>query len=153
MAIPFFMLVGSLMERGGIAKKLVDVAEMMTGTMPGGLGMACLLYTSGGLEMKAQIDKETAGAGLLKKGVRMQVKLAGQSKKVEAEVESVDQMAEDGKIQVTAWIQEGEGRLGDLVSFTVNMESGAYPVSYTHLDVYKRQLLYQLRYFRHVGVR
>ena len=33
MAIPFFMLVGSLMERGGIAKKLVDVAEMLTGTM------------------------------------------------------------------------------------------------------------------------
>ena len=81
----------------------------------------------GGLEMKAQIDKETAGAGLLKKGVRMQVKLAGQSKKVEAEVESVDQMAEDGKIQVTARMQEGEGRLGDLVSFAVNMESGAYP--------------------------
>ena len=81
----------------------------------------------GGLEMKAQIDRETAGAGLLKKGVKMQVKLAGQSKNVETEVESVDQMAEDGKIQVTAWIQEGEGRLGDLVSFTVNMESGAYP--------------------------
>lgn len=81
----------------------------------------------GGLEMKAQIDKETAGAGLLKKGVKMQVKLAGQSKNVEAEVESVDQMAEDGKIQVTARMQEGEGRLGDLVSFAVNMESGAYP--------------------------
>ncbi len=41
MAIPFFMLVGSLMERGGIAKKLVDVAEMLTGTMPGGLGDGC----------------------------------------------------------------------------------------------------------------
>lgn len=81
----------------------------------------------GGLEMRAQIDKETAGAGLLKKGVMMQVKMVGQSKNVETEVESVDQMAEDGKIQVTAWIQEGEGRLGDLVSFTVNMESGAYP--------------------------
>lgn len=77
--------------------------------------------------MRAQIDKETAGAGLLKKGVMMQVKMAGQSKNVETEVESVDQMAEGGKIQVTAWIQEGEGRLGDLVSFTVNMESGAYP--------------------------
>ena len=81
----------------------------------------------GGLEMKAQIDRETAGAGLLKKGSMMQVKLAGQSKNVETEVESVDQMAEDGKIQVTAWIQEGEGRLGDLVSFTANIESGIYP--------------------------
>ena len=43
MAIPFFMLVGSLMEYGGIAKKLVDVAEMMTGNMPGGLGMAAIV--------------------------------------------------------------------------------------------------------------
>lgn len=43
MAIPFFMLVGSLMEYGGIAKKLVDVAEMMTGAMPGGLGMAAIV--------------------------------------------------------------------------------------------------------------
>ena len=43
MAIPFFMLVGSLMERGGIAKKLVDVAEMLTGSMPGGLGMAAIV--------------------------------------------------------------------------------------------------------------
>ena len=30
--------------------------------------------------MRALIDKETAGAGLLKKGVMMQVKMAGQSK-------------------------------------------------------------------------
>lgn len=43
MAIPFFMLVGSLMEYGGIAKKLVDVAEMITGNMPGGLGMAAIV--------------------------------------------------------------------------------------------------------------
>lgn len=81
----------------------------------------------GGLEMKAQIDRETAGAGLLKKGAMMQVKLAGQAKSVEAEVEDLIQMAEDGKIQVTARMQEGDGRLGDRVSFAVNMESGAYP--------------------------
>lgn len=81
----------------------------------------------GGLEMKARIDKETAGAGLLKMGAMMQVKLAGQSENVEAEVEDLDQLAEDGKIQVTARLQEGQGRLGDQVSFTVNMESGAYP--------------------------
>ncbi len=43
LAIPFFMLVGSLMERGGIAKKLVDVAEMLTGSMPGGLGIAAIV--------------------------------------------------------------------------------------------------------------
>lgn len=43
MAIPFFMLVGSLMERSGIAKRMVDVAELLTGDMPGGLGMSTVL--------------------------------------------------------------------------------------------------------------
>lgn len=81
----------------------------------------------GGLEMKAQIDRETAGAGLLKKGSMMQVKLAGQSKNVETEVEDLNHLAEDGKIQVTAGVPEGQGRLGDLVSFTANIESGIYP--------------------------
>ena len=81
----------------------------------------------GGLEMKAQIDRETAGAGLLKKGSMMQVKLAGQSKNVETEVEDLNHLAEVGKIQVTAGMPEGQGRLGDLVSFTANIESGIYP--------------------------
>ena len=81
----------------------------------------------GGLEMKAQIDRETAGAGLLKKGAMMQVKLAGQSKNVETEVEDLNHLAEDGKIQVTAGMPEGQGRLGDLVSFPANIESGIYP--------------------------
>ena len=118
-----------LIDAKGQIKASVDGVVVDTGLQAGDLiqdGHQVRLAV-GGLEMKAQIDKETAGAGLLKKGVKMQVKLAGQSKNVEAEVESVDQMAEDGKIQVTARMQEGEGRLGDLVSFAVNMESGAYP--------------------------
>ena len=43
MAIPFFMLVGTLMEKTGIARKLVEVAEVLTGSMPGGLGMAAIV--------------------------------------------------------------------------------------------------------------
>ncbi|WHH56812.1 TRAP transporter large permease [Petroclostridium sp. X23] len=43
MAIPFFMLVGTLMEKSGIADKLVDVAKIFTGDKPGGLGMAAVL--------------------------------------------------------------------------------------------------------------
>jgi C4-dicarboxylate transporter DctM subunit len=43
MAIPFFMLVGSLMERTGIAGNLVDVAKMLVGAKPGGLGMASIV--------------------------------------------------------------------------------------------------------------
>lgn len=43
LAIPFFMLVGSLMERGGIAQKLIDVANMITGRRHGGLANAAVV--------------------------------------------------------------------------------------------------------------
>ncbi|GKV64812.1 MULTISPECIES: TRAP transporter large permease [unclassified Sporosarcina] len=40
MAVPAFMLVGTLMGKGGIADSLVGLAEGVTRKMPGGLGMA-----------------------------------------------------------------------------------------------------------------
>jgi len=43
MAIPFFMLVGILMDKTGIAKSLIDVAEAFVGPIHGGLGMAAVL--------------------------------------------------------------------------------------------------------------
>ena len=43
MAIPFFMLVGTLMEKTGIARRLVDIANILTGDTPGGLGMAAIV--------------------------------------------------------------------------------------------------------------
>lgn len=43
MAIPFFMLVGSLMSRSGQATEIINVAEALTGTMAGGLGMAAIV--------------------------------------------------------------------------------------------------------------
>jgi C4-dicarboxylate transporter DctM subunit len=43
MAIPFFMLVGTLMSKGGLAKKLVDIAEAFTGNSAGGLGTAAIV--------------------------------------------------------------------------------------------------------------
>lgn len=43
MAIPFFMLAGILMEKTGIADKLIDVAEALVGPVHGGLGMAAVL--------------------------------------------------------------------------------------------------------------
>ena len=42
----------------------------------------------------------------------MQVKLVGQSKNVETEVEDLDHLAEDGKIQVTAWNTGRRGKAG-----------------------------------------
>lgn len=37
LAIPFFILAGQLMNRGGIAAKLIDFAKVLVGKLPGGL--------------------------------------------------------------------------------------------------------------------
>ena len=39
LAIPFFMLAGNIMSGGGIAKRLVDFAETIVGSVTGGLAM------------------------------------------------------------------------------------------------------------------
>jgi len=43
MAIPLFFLAGSIMEMGGISRRLVNVAEAMIGQVRGGLGMVTIL--------------------------------------------------------------------------------------------------------------
>lgn len=45
MAIPFFVLAGTLMQSGGIAQRLVDLANALVGWIRGGLG-ACVVLTS-----------------------------------------------------------------------------------------------------------
>lgn len=37
LAIPFFILAGQLMNRGGLARRLIDFAKALLGTLPGGL--------------------------------------------------------------------------------------------------------------------
>ncbi len=37
LAIPFFVLAGELMNRGGIAQRLIDFAKSLIGSLPGGL--------------------------------------------------------------------------------------------------------------------
>lgn len=48
LAIPFFILAGQLMNRGGIATRLIDFAKGLVGTLPGGLAyvniLACMLF-------------------------------------------------------------------------------------------------------------
>ena len=50
LAIPFFILAGELMNRGGIARRLVDFAKVLLGTLPGGLAyvniLAAMLFGS-----------------------------------------------------------------------------------------------------------
>lgn len=50
MAIPFFMLVGTLMSRSGLAEEIINVGDAVTGTMAGGLGasaiVACMIFAA-----------------------------------------------------------------------------------------------------------
>lgn len=50
MAIPFFMLVGTLMDKSGLSTEVVDAAEALVGDIPGGLGastvVACMIFAA-----------------------------------------------------------------------------------------------------------
>src|SRR5689334_14722518 len=50
MAIPFFILAGSFLTRGGVAKRMINFATSMVGHWYGGLGLAgvvaCALFAS-----------------------------------------------------------------------------------------------------------
>ncbi len=50
MAIPFFMLAGILMGKGGVSKRLLDLATVLVGWMVGGLAMvtvvACMFFAA-----------------------------------------------------------------------------------------------------------
>jgi C4-dicarboxylate transporter DctM subunit len=50
LAVPFFILAGGLMEKGGMSKRLVDFAYSLVASMTGGLGMvsvlACMFFAS-----------------------------------------------------------------------------------------------------------
>ena len=45
-AIPFFVLVGELMSRGGISERLVRLARVMVGHFTGGMGMVQLVVSA-----------------------------------------------------------------------------------------------------------
>ena len=48
LAIPFFILAGELMNRGGIATRLIDFAKALVGSLPGGLAyvniVGCMVF-------------------------------------------------------------------------------------------------------------
>jgi C4-dicarboxylate transporter DctM subunit len=43
MALPAFILAGALMEAAGVSRRLVNIAEALTGSITGGLGMATVM--------------------------------------------------------------------------------------------------------------
>ena len=48
LAIPFFILAGQFMNKGGIAERLIDLAKVLVGRLPGGLAfvniISCMLF-------------------------------------------------------------------------------------------------------------
>lgn len=46
MAIPFFILAGGIMEKGGVSKRLIDLATALVGWMPGGLAVVCFVASA-----------------------------------------------------------------------------------------------------------
>ncbi len=80
----------------------------------------------GRMLFQAQVDKEDAA--LLAQGQRMSLKRTGEAKELNAVVESVDRLSEDGKGTVSAALAEGAGWLGETCSFTVVLQSGVYPM-------------------------
>ncbi len=67
MAIPFFILAGELMERGGISEKLVNLAKALVGHIQGGLGMVVILgeYLFSGISGSTTADISAIGSLLI----------------------------------------------------------------------------------------
>ncbi len=67
MAIPFFMLAGELMDRGGISRRLVNFAHALVGHITGGLGMVDIVTSIifAGVSGSAAADTAAVGSILI----------------------------------------------------------------------------------------
>jgi C4-dicarboxylate transporter, DctM subunit len=67
LAIPFFLLAGVIMERGGISRRLVDLASGVVGNVRGGLGHVSILASMlfGGISGSATADTAAIGSVLI----------------------------------------------------------------------------------------
>lgn len=74
MAVPFFVLAGELMNRGGTTKRLIDFANVLVGRVPGGLAHTNILASMffGGISGSAVADAAAMGTvlvpGMTRKG-------------------------------------------------------------------------------------
>ncbi len=74
MAVPFFVLAGELMNRGGTTQRLIDFANVLVGRVPGGLAHTNILASMffGGISGSAVADSAAMGTimvpGMIKKG-------------------------------------------------------------------------------------
>jgi len=67
LAIPFFILAGHIMSEGGLAVRLVNLAQLFVGMIRGGLAMvncvACLLF--GNISGSAAADASSVGSVMI----------------------------------------------------------------------------------------
>lgn len=64
LAVPLFMLAGSIMERGGISQQLIDFSDSLVGWAPGGLACAVIVASMffAGISGSAAADTAALGA-------------------------------------------------------------------------------------------
>lgn len=67
LAIPFFMLAGQIMEKGGVTKRLVAFADALVGFLPGGLSAVNIVVSMffGGVSGSAVADTSAVGSLLI----------------------------------------------------------------------------------------
>jgi C4-dicarboxylate transporter DctM subunit len=67
MAVPLFMYVGTIMEKGGISQRLIDLANALAGWLPGGLAAVTILSAMffAGISGSAAADAAAVGAVLI----------------------------------------------------------------------------------------
>ena len=74
MAVPFFVLAGELMNRGGTTRRLIDFANVLVGRIPGGLAHTNIVASMffGGISGSAVADAAAMGTilvpGMVRKG-------------------------------------------------------------------------------------
>lgn len=67
LAIPFFILMGSIMEHGGVAKRIMDLANSLVRSFPGGLASVSVVTNMGmaGVSGSAAADAAAVGGVLM----------------------------------------------------------------------------------------
>ncbi|OGP63139.1 MAG: C4-dicarboxylate ABC transporter permease, partial [Deltaproteobacteria bacterium RBG_13_49_15] len=72
LAVPLFMLAGSIMETGGISRQLIDFSDSIVGWVPGGLACACIVASMffAGISGSAAADTAALGAVVIPAMIR-----------------------------------------------------------------------------------
>jgi tripartite ATP-independent transporter DctM subunit len=72
LAVPLFMLAGSIMETGGISRQIIDFSDSLVGWVPGGLACACIVASMffAGISGSAAADTAAIGAVVIPAMIR-----------------------------------------------------------------------------------